>query len=398
MWIFGELRTDKRKTSEPMRIALDFNPVLRNRFSGFWTFGVELLSALVESPEVRGVTLLFSRDRRRAAGEIPCWGHPKIRHVSTRMRLRQWERWWRICPYPRLQRLCGEFDVYHSFHHLMPPTGNRPRVLVVHDLRRYRLKGLYPDSKVGPFERSVGAADRIIAISRSTRKDLVDLLGVDPAIVEVVPLGTPTGFSPRPLEQNRQMLRVLSRRFSRQLGGYAVAVGSRDRRKNLPTTVRAFARAAGEVSDDFCLLIVGDVPQDGQLQTAISRSGISEKVLLTGAVDEGEYQAILPAARMMLFLSLYEGFGLPLLEAMASGVPVIGSDCSSIPEVLGDAGLLVNPTDEDGIARHIVALARDNELSRWCSAKGLERAGQFTWQRTGEGMLACYARAMGKIT
>ncbi|MCD6364472.1 MAG: glycosyltransferase family 4 protein [Planctomycetes bacterium] len=353
-----------------------------------------LLSALTAREEVESLTLLYSRQPGAAGVEIDCWKHPKVHHVATRLRVRRWERWWRLCPHPSLQRLCGGFDVYHSLHHLMPPTAGRPRILTVHDLRRYRLPELYPASKTGPFERAVRSADRLIAVSNSTRRDLIELLGIDGETIDVVYHGTPHGFSPRSRQANHETIAALSKRFGRPIGGYAIVLGSPDRRKNLAATIRAFNRASRELGKDFCLLVVGNLAGDEDLQRTLVGSRAGERIFITGPVEDSEYRRLLGAARMMLFLSLYEGFGLPLLEAMACGVPLIASNVSSVPEIVGEAGLLVDPTDETQIARKIAELADNEELRSRLVTTGLLRASQFTWQRTAADTLACYAKAV----
>ncbi len=377
-----------------MRIAMDFNPVLRKRYSGFWTYGVNFLRALVAEDKVGSIALVYSRPLKSAGRAIDCWRHRKIHHVASRLRMSRWERWWRLCPRPQLQRLCGEFDVYHSFHHLMPPTTRRPRVLTVHDLRRHRLPEMYPSSDMRPFERAVAKADRIIAISHSTRDDLVGLLGVESDLIDVVHLGTPPGFEPSSAEGRRDTLAWLSQRFARTISGFAVVLASRDRRKNLPAALRAFGAATPRLDKDFCLLIVGKMPQDAEVSQAIASAPDAGRILLAGALHDHEYRGVLAGARMMLFLSLYEGFGLPLLEAMASGVPVIASNTSSIPEVVGDAGVLIAPADDGAIAAGIERLAGDDARHQELACAGLERAEQFTWQRNAQETLACYGKVL----
>lgn len=377
-----------------MRIALDFNPALRNRFSGFWTYGVGLLGGLVAAEDVTRIILLFSGSELPLARLVPFWDHPKNQPMPTTIRLRWWERWWRFFPRPRLQRLSGPFDVYHCLHHLMPPTGGCPRVLTVHDLRRYRLPELYRRSKLGLFEQAVAKADRILAVSQSTRSDLIEFLGVAPDRVDVVHLGTPDGFAPIGPDRRRAVLDRLSQRFGRRVGGFAATIGSRDRRKNVGGAVRGFAMAVTKLPGDFRLLVIGNVPEDPQLQAALSDGAVADRVLFAGCLSQEELRCILPAARMFLFLSLYEGFGLPLLEAMASGVPIIASDRSCVPEIVAGAGILVDPQEPDAVAEHIISVAGDDDLHHKLVQAALGRCKDFTWQRTAEQTLACYRKAI----
>lgn len=386
--------TKLSKGDPAMHVVLDFNPVLRSRYSGFWGYGVGLLGGLLEQPEVACATLLCSRSSQPAGGEIPCWGHPKTRVVATAVRMRRWERWWRLVRWPSLQRWCGDFDVYHGLHHLMPPTAGRPRVLTVHDLRRYRFPQLYPRAKLGPFERAVAAAERILAISHSTKADLMEFLGVEPEHIDVVHSATPEGFAPASSGQRARTLEGLSARFGRAITGYAVCVSSRDRRKNLQSAIRAFAQARAELSKGSCLVVVGERPEGVDLEEILAANAAAGDVLFTGTLGQDDYAAVLAGGDVFLCLSLYEGFGLPVLEAMACGVPAIASNTSSLPEVTGRAGILVGPTDTDEIAHAVVSLSADPARRQELVQAGLHRAGQFTWARTAAQTMACYKRAL----
>jgi len=308
------------------------------------------------------------------------------------MRLSRWERWWRLAEWPRLQSWCGAFDVYHGLHHLMPPTGEAPGVLTVHDLRRHRLPELYPHSNLRPLERAVAVAERVLAVSEATRKDVIELLGVAPSRVDVACEAVGPEFRPASPEQARQTKQWLGRRAGVRIGRMAVTLSSRDRRKNISTVVRAFLRAADGLQADYRLVIVGHLPEDEELARQLASA--AGRVLAVGPLADAEYRRVLAAAEMLLFLSLYEGFGLPILEAMASGTVVLGSDVSSIPEVIGEAGVTVNPRDEQAIAEAIGRLAEDGRARERLRAAGLHRRGAFTWDRAAAETMECYRRAV----
>jgi len=378
-----------------MHVVLDLNPVLRHRYSGFWTYGVSLLEGLSARGDVEALSLLASRESLAAAGDIRCWGHPAHRLVATRLKMRWWERWWGLSRRPNLADWCGPFDVYHSLHHLMPPAAGRPRVLTVHDLRRYRLGELYARSRTEPFERSVSAADRILAVSRCTRDDLVEILRVPPDKIDVVHEATPAGFAPADARRRAAVRRDLERQVGAAVGPYAVTISSRDPRKNLPRVVAAFARARGSLAADWRLVVVGQRPAGSdELDRAIAAHRAEPFVHFTGPASPARYADLLAAADVFVFLSLYEGFGLPVLEAMASGVPVLAADAASLPEVVGPDGVLADPADTDAAADALAALCGDGPRRRRLARQGLARAGHFTTQRMAEGTVACYRRAM----
>jgi len=376
-----------------MHVVLDFNPVLRTRFSGFWTYGASLLEGLTVRGDVEAISLLAGRQSLAGSSDMPTWGHPKHRLRATRLRMRWWERWWGLCPRPGLENWFGPFDVYHSVHHLMPPTGGRPRVLTVHDLRRYRLGELYGHSRTDAFERAVAAADRIVAVSASTRDDLVELLDVPSDKIDVVHLATPPGFAPADDARRERIAGELRKMFGGQARPYAATISSRDRRKNLPLTVAAFAEARRRLGQDWRLVIIGQRPRGEELDRTLVDCGGDAFVHFTGLASPAHYADLLAGAEMFLFFSLYEGFGLPILEAMASGAPVLAGDNSSLPEVVGDDGVLVDASDPAAATEAIAAMASDAAMRADLRQRGQARAATFTPARLAEGTVACYRRA-----
>jgi glycosyltransferase involved in cell wall biosynthesis len=377
-----------------MRIVLDFNPALRARYSGFNTYGVGLVSGLLSLPEVQSLVLLLNRPLVPLARELGYLDEPRITLVSGAMRWRRMERWWRLVPWPTLERLAGSFDVYHSIHHLMPPTAAGPRVLTVHDLRGHRLREIYSQTRRAALERAVKAADRCLAISQATKADMVELLGTPPEKVDVAPLGVTADFGPATPAGRAATLQWLSGLAGRPVKRYAIILGSPDKRKNLPAAIRAMQSAGGRLGGGFALLVCGHTPPDEDLAAMASAAGVAECVVISGPLRAQQLADALAAADMMLFLSLYEGFGLPVLQAMASGVPVISSNKSCMPEVVADAGMLVDPHDDQAIAEAMLKLAGDAALADRYRQAGLARARQYTWRRTAELTLECYRRAM----
>ncbi|MFB3894414.1 MAG: glycosyltransferase family 4 protein [Phycisphaerae bacterium] len=377
-----------------MHVVLDFNPALRERFSGFWTYGQGLLGGLLADSRVEQATLLCWQGALDAARDFTFRDHPKVRLLPVSVKLRWWERLWLVSPWPSLQQLCGQFDVYHSFHHLMPPSRGTPRVLTVHDLRQYRMPELYPGCRKWGFERAVRRADRIIAYSDWTARDLMEILRVPAQKVDVVPLATTGSFAQASPQQAQRTRQWLSSRMHAPVGRYALAIGSPDRRKNLAGVVRAFALARPRLPDDFRLVLAGNVDPGENLPSLLASGGIADSVLLTGPLGQEELHDVMASADVFVFLSLYEGFGLPLLEAMSAGVPVISSNRSAMPEVVGDAGRLVDPLDAAAVAEELVHVCTEPTLRGGLAASGLRRAKEFTWTRTAAGTVECYLRAI----
>jgi glycosyltransferase involved in cell wall biosynthesis len=177
---------------------------------------------------------------------------------------------------------------------------------------------------------------------------------------------------------------------------YILYVGSLEKRKNLPRLLQAYARLRQDLPG-WKLVIVGARKwKSAPIFDTLSRLGLEPYVHFTGFVEEDDLPALYNGADLFCFPSLYEGFGLPVLEAMACGTPVVTSSTSSLPEVAGEAALLVDPYDVEAIAAAMRRVLSDPELAQDLRARGLARAAQFTWERTARETIAVYERVLGK--
>jgi glycosyltransferase involved in cell wall biosynthesis len=278
----------------------------------------------------------------------------------------------------------ARFDVLFAPNFVPPPTRARRLVVTVHDLAFKRFPQTAPHgtkSWLSRLDRALGGATCVIAVSQSTRRDILELCPVDPERVAVVPLGVDRSVFRPPPQQDVADVRS---RFDLQ-GPYLLYLGGIEPRKNLPTLLAAFAR----LSDQPLLVIAGGGvdwnPEGSNLLGAALAGlpdGVRARIRRTGYVSEPEKVALLGGAEAFVYPSLYEGFGLPVLEAMASGTPVITSNVSSLPEVVGEAAVLVDPADPASIAGGIERILVDIPLRSRLATLGLERAEQFTWEKT----------------
>lgn len=378
-----------------MRIVLEFNSVLTHRYSGFFTYGAGLLEGFASLEDRPEVALFCSRRAwRRRAWLDRVDQSLGARWITPPCKMRHLAAWWRHLPMPSLQLLAGRFDLYHCNHHVMPPTRRRPRLLTVHDLRRYRLPQLYPHSKLGPFEHAVRTTDHFIAISQSTKSDLQEFFGLAPERIDVVHHGGPltvigaasNGSEPRAHRPGAAWLR----RSGLQAGRYFAAFSSYDRRKNLPGICRAFYQAWLRLGDKFRLVVIGTPPADQEVLWHDLPPALRPAVVFTGPL--GDFTPILAGAVGLIYASFYEGFGLPIVEAMAAGTAVITSNCSSMPEVAGTAALFVDPNVPETIAEAMVRLVQDAALRDRLIAAGHQRARQFSWPRAARETLAVYRK------
>lgn len=294
-----------------------------------------------------------------------------------------------------LDSLLPGATLFHATEHLLPPFRRIPTVLTVHDLIFERM----PEHHKAMNYRYLKAAmplycrraDAIIAISAHTRDDLVALYGLDPAKITVVPEAAAAHFYPRPpedVEAARLRYGVHER--------YAISVGTIEPRKNLPALLEA-CRPLFDEGLLEALLIVGN---KGWLYEGFYRAVAAyphrARVLLPGYVADEDLPALYTGAAVTVQPSLYEGFGLPVLEAMACGSPVCASRSTSLPEVGGDAARYFDPKSTEEMSDVIRRVLEDEALAEAMRRAGLERAAGFTWRRTAEETAAVYDRVLGE--
>jgi glycosyltransferase involved in cell wall biosynthesis len=286
--------------------------------------------------------------------------------------------------------LTGTVDLFHSPDYLLPPLRRGKKVVTVHDLSFLRYpEGAEPSLRAylsASVPRSVREADLVLGDSESTRQDVMELLGVDGHRVEVVYPGVGQAF--RVIEDQHDLAVV------QELHGlhrpFILSVGTLEPRKNLVTLLDAYA-ALRRRGLQHRLVIAGGRGWlfDGVFRRAEELS-LAEDVVFLGYVPEEHLPALYCLADLLVFPSLYEGFGLPPLEAMACGTPVVTSNTSSLPEVVGEAGLMVPAQDAEALAEAMNMVLADPALRESMVRKGLSRAAQFTWQAAGEKLLAIY--------
>jgi glycosyltransferase involved in cell wall biosynthesis len=295
---------------------------------------------------------------------------------------------------PRLvpvEQVVGDCDVFHATAYAAPRTRTVPVVLSVHDLALMRFPELGGATLAGVVERTrraVGEARLILASSDATRRDLIELAAAPAERVRVVHLGCDASFHPLPVEAARAVVR---QRYGVD-APYLLHLGTLEPRKNLARLVRAYARLRGELRDPPSLVLAGERGwKCDDVFRLVDELNLRAQVRFTGRVDDADLPVLFNAAAVFVYPSLYEGFGLPPLEAMACGVPVVCSNVASLPEVVGDAALLVDPLDEEGLTAALRRVLEEPALRADLRQRGLERARRFSWQRCAEATLAAYA-------
>ncbi len=362
-------------------ILIDITAAVRQG-AGIGRYARELTRAILKMFPEHCYTLFYAGPARFP----PTWADvPYVRLHSAPLPERGMVWLWHRLHVPiPLEAFTGPADLIYSPDFLLPPTlPGRLTLLTVHDLSFEIMPETLPEPLVAYLRRNVPRAVRrashILADSESTRQDLVRLWGVPAERVTVLYSGVEPHF--RPMEDPEQQARVRAR-YGLGPWPFILTVGTVQPRKNYPRLIEAFTALVREgIFPDGHLVIVGEKgwKAEGTFE-AIRRSGLAERIHWLGFVADEDLPVLYSAALAFAMISRYEGFGLPALEAMACGTPVVASRTSSLPEVVGEAGVQVDPESVEDIVRGLRIVLEDPERRAALQAAGQERARPFTWE------------------
>ncbi|HKT79597.1 MAG TPA: glycosyltransferase family 1 protein [Vicinamibacterales bacterium] len=298
---------------------------------------------------------------------------------------------WRIPLALRRERV----SLFHAPHYVLPPLVRCPAVVTIHDCIHLMFPDYLPNRLALAYARtSITAAahraTRVMTVSESSKRDILRYVNIPPDRIDVIHNSYDERFGREPLAEDVERLRE---RY--QLDGpFVLYAGNVKPHKNLTRLIRAFASVRERGLDDLKLVLIGDdISRYVGLRREVHQHQLHNHVRFLGYMPEDTLAIMYRLARVFVFPSLYEGFGLPPLEAMASGTPVIVSNVSSLPEVVGDAALLVDPYDEGAIADAICRVLTDAELRCDLQRRGLRRAQQFSWEESARRVLGIYGLA-----
>lgn len=371
-----------------MKILIDFSQIPVQKM-GVGVYGLNLILNLKMEPGINYYVLVMNDDLSLNKCEsdrltlIRVDGN-RYRKLIYRLFLEQFYIPYLVYKY--------KIDIVHSLHYSFPVITRARKIVTVCDMIFFKYPELHIKRKVYYFRFFIWLtsflADKVICISRSTQRDYIDHFKVLPSLTAVIELGKDESYHPA-IDHN-DVESVLNK-YSVD-GEYILFIGTIEPRKNISTLILAYARL---VSKGLCysLVIVG---KKGWHYDAIFKLvrdlGLSDKVIFTGFIEEFEKPAFLVGAKCFVYPSIYEGFGIPVLEALACGVPTITSNISSMPEVAGDAALLIDPTNVDELYTALDRVINNNELRNILSIKSIAQAAKFSWQETAKGTVDVYKK------
>ncbi len=375
-------------------IAIDYTPAIRQS-AGIGRIIRGQVQALIDlnpGHDLRLFVVGRVSDADRAAAPLPLHTTP----IDERNMVRLWHRL--NMPAPPVEWFTGgPLDLFHATDFVMAPNRARRKVLTVHDLAFH----FYPDAAMPSLHRylnvvvprSVARADHILADSQNTAIDLHEQWQVPMGRLTVVQ-GAVDHDHFRPIEESAKLSAVRAR-YGIGDRPFILGLSTLEPRKNFERLIQAFGQARNDAGIEHRLVIGG---KKGWLYDAIfaqvQRLHLEEHVLFPGFVAEEDLPSLYSAAQFFAFPSLYEGFGLPIIEALACGTPVLSADNSCLPEAGGPGALYVNAEDLNSIADGLVRMATDSELRSQLRAAGIVHAAGFTWQRSAGQLLDAYAAVL----
>ncbi len=362
-----------------MRIGIDACPLVGDRGGVGWHTYHLLRSMLELKGDIDFLAYTRPGQDWPPSGEA-CWNSQRVQ----RMEVGKWAMLWR--------GMRDRLDLYHGTNFKMHTTGKYGGVVTIHDVWLDRHPEYSPKifGQRGSFRRTrrtARKARRIITVSEFSAREIQELYGIPPERIAVIYNGVSEEF--RPVHDD-QAMGELRRRLGLPAGGFILFIGGANPRKNH----RAFLQAAAQRLDRLGgrpLVLVGDaVHRFGDYRETARSLGIDGRVLCTGRLSMPDIRLLYSHADLFVFPSLYEGFGMPVLEAMACGAPTITSNSTALPEVGGDAAILVDPENAEKLGEAMVRVLEDEELRHTLKAKGLTRVKDFSWDRAARATVEVY--------
>lgn len=377
-----------------MHIAIDYTPAIEQQ-AGIGRHTRELVAALLRAET--GHEFVFLGPRPEAPPELTAFVGPRVRWAALPVPARAAAVLWHRLKVPvPVTWLTGDVDLFHGLDFTLPPLGSARGAVTVHDLSFLRFPAYGDPGLIRYLMKAVPDAVHrsalVLAVSENTREEVILHLGKEPEDVAVVYGGVSTAFRPQPSEQ---IQRVRERYGLPE--AYLLTVGRIEPRKNLPGLFRAYRLLRERHAVDVPLVIGGGKGwQVAGIMRALEQADLNGHVRFLDHVPDPDLPALLGGASLFVYPSFYEGFGLPPLEAMACGTPVVASDAPCLPEVLGDAALFASPHDDDALAAAMARALTDPGLRGELRDRGLQQAARFSWDASARQLLGAYQQVFSR--
>lgn len=305
--------------------------------------------------------------------------------------------WFRARLYWPIETFIGNVKLYHATDFTLPPTLPKTKtILTVHDLSFVRSPDTLPITLKTYLDRtvpySVKRADHVLADSQATKDDLIDLYGTPPEKITVLLSGVDANFQPI---KDKDKIQAIRAKYKIPDRPYIFSIGTVQPRKNYPRLIQALHQLGDEFSEVNLVIAGGKGWLENPIYETIRQLGMENRVIFTGFADDADIPTLYSAAALTAYPSLYEGFGFPIVESMACGTPVLTSHVSSMPEVAGDAALMIDPFDIEAMVDGLRVLLTDDTLRKTLIERGFQQAKKFTWEKAANELRMIYSRVLG---
>lgn len=361
-----------------MNIGINARLFIKGKMEGVATYIHENVSRMIDDHPEDHFILFFDRNidfehLSSKSNVTTVKVFPPTRHPLL------WELWWQW----QIPRYLKKYsvDVFYTGEVFMPRRTNVPRVIVSHDLAYIHYPEQIPNSVLKYYQRTYPLnhhqADRVIAVSEATKQDIVTQYGLEPKKIQVIYNASTSGFHPIDAFTKQSVQKKYAGACP-----YFVYLGSFHPRKNIVNLIKGFEHFKSTREGTHKLILMGRWSwKTEKIKVALENSPFKNDIIVREDVGKEKHE-IVAASEALCYISLFEGFGIPVLEGFSAGVPVITSNVSSMPEVAGDAAIIVDPKNPQEIALAMISLVKDDPLRESCIAKGLLRVKDFNWDRS----------------
>ncbi len=360
-----------------MKIGIDISALGEPNYTGVGVYVENLVKNLAKIDNENEYTLCYRLSRLK-------YGWPKIAVSQENFRLK-------IIQEPFNFLFGRELDIFHGPAERLPSYSHPKKIVTIHDMAVVKGEGFWTDDfremTINRYKELLsGAVDSVITVSKNSKNDIVEHFQIDPLLIDVVYEGVDSSFVP----SHGEIVEKTKKRHGIN-GNYILNVGALQERKNVVRIAQAFKRYR-EKGGDCSLVFCGKQAYGYErIKSEIDSLGLERLIIEVGHVPHEELVALYSGAMMFCFPSLFEGFGLPLLEAFACGCPVISSNVTSLPEVAGDAAYMVDPYSVEDITNGMLFFSEEGNRNYY-RGKGIERAKEFSWEKTAKGVLEVYKK------